>query len=110
MSKMLDTFEQRELSYYIPDTAITNRLAVFFSLFSDSSRLRILSALAIRQLCVTDLANLLQMNQTTLSHQLRLLKDVGAVECQRQGKVIYYKIANAKIGDVLLFGVEYLGY
>lgn len=108
--KILDNLEQRELSYYLPDAVVTNKLAGFFSLFSDSSRLRILSALAIRNMCVSDLAKLLNMNQTTLSHQLRLLKDLGAIECERQGKSIFYFIANSKISDVLLFGVEYLGY
>lgn len=49
-----------------------------------------ISALAISEMCVTDLSRLLRLNQTTVSHQLRLLKNLNAVTTRRQGKVIFY--------------------
>ena len=79
-------------------------------MFSDNSRVRLLSALAIAPLCVTDLSALLDMNQTTVSHQLKILRDMDVVTYERKGKVLYYRIANSKINDILLIGVEYLGY
>ncbi|MBO5714747.1 MAG: helix-turn-helix transcriptional regulator, partial [Clostridia bacterium] len=78
--------------------------------FSDYTRLRIISSLAVTEMCVSDLSNLLKLNQTTVSHQLRLLKNLNAVKTKRQGKVVFYSLRNDIIGDVLLKGVEYLGY
>ena len=100
--------DQRNLSYYLPDVATTRRLAEFFALFADSSRLRLLSALAITDLCVTDIAQALNMNQTTVSHQLKRLKSMGIVDYERQGKILYYSLKDTKVNEVLLIGVEYL--
>lgn len=99
---------KKEINYYLPDRDATQKLADFFSLFSDSSRVRMLSALAIANMCVSDLASLLEMNQTTVSHQLKLLRAMGAVAFERRGKELYYRLANTKINDVLLIGVEYI--
>ena len=99
-----------DLDSYMPTAQDTYKIARFFALLADQTRVRLLSALAISPLCVTDLSKILQLNQTTVSHQLRLLRDVGIVETRRQGKLIQYKIANPKINEILLVGVEYLGY
>lgn len=99
-----------DLDCYLPDKNSTQKIARFFSLFADSSRVRLLSALAISPLCVTDIANILNMNQTTVSHQLRILRDMDVVVCERYGKVLKYKISNPKINEILLVGVEYLGF
>lgn len=72
--------------------------------------MRILSALAISELCVTDISRVLDINQTTVSHQLRYLKNLGIVTCSRLGKVIFYSLKNEIVNDVLLKGVEFLGY
>lgn len=82
---------------------------LFFSVFADYTRIKILSALAISELCVTDLSRILELNQTTVSHQLRFLKSAGIVRCCRQGKVIFYSLTNDSINDVLLKGIEFLG-
>ena len=84
--------------------------SAFFSVFADSTRVRILSALAISELCVTDISRVLDINQTTVSHQLRYLKNLGIVTCSRLGKVIFYSLKNEIVNDVLLKGVEFLGY
>lgn len=99
-----------DIECYMPDKVSTEKIARFFALFADCSRVRMLSALSIHPLCVSDLASVLQMNQTTVSHQLRLLRSVGIVDYERHGKVLFYKITNKKINDVLLVGVESLGY
>ena len=61
-------------------------------------------------MCVTDISAMLSINQTTVSHQLRLLRDLGAVKYKRSGKIITYSLKNEVINDVLLKGVEYLGF
>lgn len=99
-----------DMDCYLPDNESTKKIARFFGLLADPSRVKLLSALAIAPLCVTDLSHILKMNQTTVSHQLRLLRDLDVVSCERQGKIIKYKISNPKINEILLVGVEYLGY
>lgn len=104
-AKILD-----DMNCYLPDDNSVKKISRFFSLLSDPSRVKLLSALTIAPLCVTDIAAILNMNQTTVSHQLRLLRDVDIVTCERQGKLLKYKIANPKINEILLVGVEYLGF
>lgn len=83
-------------------------LTGFFTIFSDKTRLKMLSALAISRMCVTDLARVLNLNQTTVSHQLRLLKSLGAVDYERNGKIITYFLKDELIGDMLIKGMEFL--
>ncbi|MBO5045954.1 MAG: winged helix-turn-helix transcriptional regulator [Clostridia bacterium] len=107
---LLDKRTQGMIEDYVPAGEILRSLVRFFSIFSDETRLRILSALAISELCVTDISRVLQINQTTVSHQLRFLKDVGMVQTERHGKVIFYSLRCEVVNDVLLKGVEFLGY
>jgi len=110
MEILLDKRLQSMVTDYIPDGEILDELVCFFSIFSDNTRLKVISALAISEMCVSDIANLLKLNQTTVSHQLRLLKNLNAVTTKRQGKVIFYSLRNQTLSDVLLKGVEFLGY
>ncbi len=107
---LLDKRLQSLVTDYVPNGEILDELVCFFSIFSDYTRLRIISALAVSEMCVSDLATLLKLNQTTTSHQLRLLKNLNAVKTERQGKVIFYSLRNELLSDILLKGVEYLGY
>ena len=107
---LLDRRTQGMVEGYVPDGELLSSLVRFFSIFSDGTRLRILSALAISQMCVTDISRVLGINQTTGSHQLRFLKDAGMVKTDRHGKIIFYELKNEIVNDVLLKGVEFLGY
>ncbi|MEG1528144.1 MAG: metalloregulator ArsR/SmtB family transcription factor [Clostridia bacterium] len=107
---MITEKDRKDIAYYLPDVNATSKLATFFSLFADSSRLRLISLLALCNMCVNDISQMLGMNQTTVSHQLKLLKQMQIVRSDRQGKTIFYSLSNTKINEVLLFGVEYLGY
>ena len=95
---------------YVPKEDILDDLVGFFSLFADKTRLRILSALVLSELCVTDISVVLGINQTTVSHQLRLLRSYGAVLCRREGKIVYYSLRESSMGDILLKGLEYLSH
>jgi ArsR family transcriptional regulator len=101
---------QKDIAYYMPDNTVIERLADFFSVFSDATRIRILTALSITEMCVNDISKVLMLNQTTVSHQLRLLKGQGAVKQNRQGKIIFYSLADDKINEVMCSGVEHIGY
>ncbi|MBO4572353.1 MAG: helix-turn-helix transcriptional regulator [Clostridia bacterium] len=107
---LLDKRTQSLVVDYVPTDDMLFDLVKFFSIFSDVTRLKMLSALAISEMCVNDISAVLRINQTTVSHQLRLLKNLGAVRRRRQGKVIFYSLKNELINDVLLKGVEFLGY
>ncbi len=107
---LLDKRTQSLVENYVPSEEVLDGLVCFFSVFADSTRVRILSALAITELCVTDISRVLDINQTTVSHQLRYLKNLGIVTATRLGKVIFYSLKNELVNDVLLKGVEFLGY
>ena len=111
MSQMLllDKRTQSLIEDYVPQGDILEGIVCFFSVFADYTRIKILSALAISELCVTDLSRILDVNQTTVSHQLRYLKSAGIVKCIRQGKIVFYSLTDDSINDVLLKGIEFLG-
>ena len=107
---LLDRRTQDMIEGYVPEGEILSGLVRFFSIFSDPTRIRILSALAISEMCVTDISRVLGINQTTVSHQLRFLKDTGMVKTDRHGQIIFYSLAHDLVNDVMLKGVEFLGY
>ena len=94
---------------YVPEGDVLESVVMFFSIFADPTRVRMLSALAISEMCVTDLSPILNINQTTVSQQLRLLKNLGIVKSERSGKIIFYSLVSDLVNDVMLKGVEFLG-
>jgi len=107
---LLDKRIQNKINDYMPPDSVLEELVGFFNVFSDLTRIRIVSALAITEMCVNDIAAMLRLNQTTVSHQLKILKSAGAVRAKRQGKIIFYSLSSEQINEVMLNGVEYLGY
>lgn len=106
---LLDRRTKDLVREYVPDGDVLDSIVCFFSIFADHTRVKMLSALAISEMCVTDLSRVLDINQTTVSHQLRLLKNLGIVKSERQGKIIFYSLVNDTVNDVMLKGVEFLG-
>ena len=106
---LLDKRTQSLVEDYVPQGEVLEGVVCFFSVFADYTRIKILSALAISEMCVTDLSRILKINQTTVSHQLRYLKSAGIVRCVRQGKIIFYSLTDDSINDVILKGIEFLG-
>ncbi len=106
---LLDKRTQSLIEDYVPRGEILEGVVCFFSVFADFTRVKILSALAISSLCVTDISRILEINQTTVSHQLRFLKSAGLVKSTRQGRVIFYTLANDSATDVILKAIEFLG-
>ncbi|MBP5661595.1 MAG: helix-turn-helix transcriptional regulator [Clostridia bacterium] len=80
-------------------------LAGFFKLFSDESRLKILYLLTMNEMCVSDIAATLDMNQSTVSHQLKILRNSRVVKYRRDAKIVYYSLDDDHIGQILLQGM-----
>ena len=109
MDNLIDDKTEQTVVRYIPRNATLYALSEFFGACSDVTRAKIICALSISEMCVSDLSRILELNQTTCSHQLRLLRAADIVQQRRDGKIIYYSLKNPKIEDVLLAGVEFLG-
>jgi len=80
----------------------------FFKVFGDATRLRILFVLLCSEMCVFDIANLLNMSQSAISHQLRVLKQMDLVKKRRDGKTIFYSLADAHIVNILSQGLNHI--
>jgi DNA-binding transcriptional ArsR family regulator len=93
-SKMLED----ELLFEVSDS---------FKVFGDSTRLKILYALSKRELCVCDLAAVLNMSQSAISHQLRVLRSKNLVKFKKVGKMAYYSLADEHIVTIIEIGVEH---
>lgn len=92
----------------MPSDEITLAAADFFKAFSDKTRLRILSALSFEELCVCDIATLLNMTQSAISHQLRFLKQARLVKSRKSGKTVYYSLCDDHIVTILAQGIEHV--
>lgn len=89
-----------------PDEA--QDLAAIFSVLSDPTRVRLVAALAERELCVCDLANVLGLRQSTVSHQLRLLRALRVVRFRKEGRVAYYALDDAHVSGLLAQGLGHI--
>lgn len=84
------------------------KLSELFKVFADDTRIKILWALDKSELCVCDIAVLLDMTKSAVSHQLRVLKESRLVIARRQGKVIYYSFADSHVKDIFEKAVEHI--
>lgn len=92
----------------MPDEQQLMDLSEFFKVFGDSTRIKILYVLSQSEMCVCDIATLLQMGQSAISHQLRLLKQMRLVSFRREGKTVFYSLADAHIQTILAQGMEHI--
>ncbi len=84
----------------MPDSDTISRLSVFFKLLGDGTRCRILFALSQNEMCVCDLANVLSMTKSSISHQLSNMRRHGIVKCRRAGKEVYYSLDDHHVTEV----------
>jgi len=92
----------------LPEEGTLSRLADLFKVFGDGTRIRILYVLFEAEVCVCDLAKLLGMTQSAISHQLRLLKQARLVKSRRDGKTIFYALADDHVRTLLKQGMEHI--
>ncbi len=93
---------------YSADNETLYSLAELFKVFGDPTRIRILYALSIEELCVQDIADKLDMSQSAISHQLRILKQMSLVKFRRDGKTIYYSLADDHVATIMAQGLEHV--
>ena len=92
----------------MPDENTFNHLAYLFKLIGDTTRCRILFALDQDEMCVCDLANVLNMTKSSVSHQLATLRRSGIVKCRRSGKEVYYTLDDDHIVKLFEIGLEHI--
>ena len=84
------------------------KLGELFKMFADGTRVRILHALEQREMCVCDLSALLNMTQSAISHQLRLLKVSRIVKSRKQGRIVYYSLDDSHIAQIFAMGFDHV--
>ena len=99
---------QGQMKRFLPSENQISSLAEFFQNLADSTRLKIISCLSLSELCVNDICTLLSLNQTTVSHQLQILKAQGVVSYRREGKILIYSLQSKAVNDVLCYASESL--
>jgi len=105
---LIDCKTETLIKQLMPKEDTLDAMAGFFSTLADQTRIRLVSALSISPMCVGDLSQVLEINQTTVSHQLKNLKTIGVVKCKRQGKVAFYSLCDTNILDVMLNAVNFI--
>ena len=92
----------------MPSEDVLFPLADLYKIFGDSTRLRILFALFESELCVCDLAKTCGLTVSAVSHQLRILKQADLVRCRRDGKAIFYSLADGHVQTIMEQGIEHV--
>lgn len=92
----------------LPNEELLYDLADFYKVFADSTRIKILYALLQSEMCVCDLAQILNASQSAISHQLRMLKQMKLVKYRREGKAIFYSLSDDHIQNILNQGFEHI--
>ena len=85
-----------------------NKLAEFFKIVGDTTRVKILFALDQNEMCVCDIANVLGMSKSSISHQLGTLRRSGIVKCRKQGKEVFYMLDDNHVKEVFEVGIEHI--
>ena len=97
-----------KVSKNMPDEDEMMDLADLFKIFGDTTRIRILIVLSSAEVCVCDLAETLTMTQSAISHQLRILKQSRLVKSRREGKSIFYSLADDHVKNIIALGLEHI--
>ena len=116
IEKTLETCEEVEIheellqkvAEHMPDDTELYDLAELFKVFGDSTRLRILYVLFETEICVCDLAQVLNMTQSAISHQLKILKQSKLVKSRREGKSVFYSLADEHVRTIIAQGRDHI--
>ena len=116
MTECIDQCEEKDIHLdllrtvedNIPDEELLYELAELFKVFGDPTRIKILFVLCQAEVCVCDLAEELKMTVSAVSHQLRILKTNRLVKCRREGKSVFYSLADEHVRTVISQGMEHI--
>ena len=100
---MESNFDYKEI-----DDELIYEVADFFKVFGDSSRVKLLDLLLQTEMCVSDIADKLDMSQSAVSHQLRVLRQSRLVKYRREGKTVYYSLDDEHVEDILKEGIAHI--
>lgn len=92
----------------MPDEAVLYDAAELLKVFGDSTRIRIIFVLCQSEMCVCDIARLLEMTQSAISHQLRVLKQARLVNSRREGKTIFYFLSDGHVKTIFYHAMEHV--
>ena len=92
----------------MPEQDVFNKIAEFFKILGDTTRTKILFALDTNEMCVCDIANVLNMSKSSISHQLGTLRRSGIVKCRKQGKEVYYMLDDDHVQKVFEIAKEHI--
>lgn len=98
----------REITESMPDDDILIDLSELFKVFGDSTRIKILTALSKGELCVCDISTAVGMTDSAVSHQLKILKNAKLVGFRREGKTVFYSLADDHVNTILKMGLEHI--
>lgn len=102
-----EEFVQKARGAMVEESTVAE-LAAFFKVFADETRIKILQALNTCELCVCDIAIVLNMTKSAVSHQLRFLREVNLVKARRDGKNVFYSLADDHVHTILSQGLEHI--
>ena len=103
-----DAAEIKEVTDALPDEDTLDELEGLFKIFGDSTRIKILYVLHIKEMCVMDISLALGMSQSAISHQLRVLRQTRLIRSRRDGKNIYYSLADEHVHTIISMGLEHI--
>ena len=92
----------------MPNNDIMNKLGAFYKLLGDDTRCKILYTLDNKEMCVCDIANVLSMSKSSVSHQLSTLKESGVVKPRKDGKIVYYSLDDDHVSRLFEVGLEHI--
>ncbi len=104
----IDANTAEEIENKMPEESELYELADLFKVFGDSTRIKILYVLFENEMCVYDIANILNMTQSAISHQLRILKQNRLVRFRKEGKNVLYTLADGHVLTILSQGMEHI--
>ena len=108
INEVIDEEKVKNVKSGMPDDVLIYDLAEFFKVFADSTRMKIIYALLNQELCVGDIANIVNTTQSAISHQLRILKQSKLVKYRKEGKLVYYSLDDDHIKEIVMKGREHI--
>lgn len=108
-TEFVDEARVKAVQGRMPDAEVLGALSEIFKVLGDPTRLRIVSALAVKELCVCDVANLLGSSISAVSHQLRVLRNLKLVKHRKDGKMVYYSLDDECVERLLMEGLKHIG-
>ncbi len=107
---MINEDRVKEIADNIPSDETLNHLADIYKIMADRTRCKLLYILRQGEMCVCDIANIMSMSKSSISHQLAKMRELSVVKCRRDGKAIYYSLDDEHISQLYSIGIEHISH